>query len=253
MNIYIYQHLGLGDIIANNGLIRYLIKINSKAKYFFIFCKEKYIESIKFMYRDQKRIKLISISNNPKDEEKEINRYLKKIDINDEIIKIGHNFYKCTNSLNPDHKDNPWHCSVNFYKQFGLPYEYRFKKTYWKRNYINEKKLFNELVGKNKNYIFIHDDKDRNLEINKSKFNKNFHLVLNDNKNLIFDYGLIIENAKEIHIIESSIRQLCETLNIKTKKLFIYKDNRPDYSISLYNKKKKKWVGTSKKWKEIKI
>ena len=64
---------------------------------------------------------------------------------------------------------------------------------------------------------------------------------------------MIIERAKEVHLIESSFRQLCETLNIKTKKLFLYKDNRDDYAMSLYNKNHKGWLSTSKKWKEIKI
>ena len=64
-----------------------------------------------------------------------------------------------------------------------------------------------------------------------------------------FDYGLILENAKELHLIESS-RQLTETLNLKTKKLFLYKDNGADYSMSLYNNKLKQWVGTSKNGKK---
>ena len=54
-------------------------------------------------------------------------------------------------------------------------------------------------------------------------------------------------------MIESSFRQLCETLMLKSKKLFLYKDDRTDYSMSLFNKKTNKWVGTSKRWKEINL
>ena len=89
--------------------------------------------------------------------------------------------------------------------------------------------------------------------IDTSKLHHKFHIVRNDEKNLIFNYGLIIEKAKEIHLIESSFRQLCETLKIKTKKLYLYKDSRDDYSMSLYNKKINKWIGTSKKWEELKL
>ena len=53
--------------------------------------------------------------------------------------------------------------------------------------------------------------------------------------------------------MESSFRQFTETLKIKTKKLFLYKDDREDYSMPLYNKETKKLVGTSKFWKEIKV
>ena len=55
MNIYIYQHLGLGDMISNNGLIRYLVEVNFQAKNFFIFCKKMHVKSVRFMYRDQKK------------------------------------------------------------------------------------------------------------------------------------------------------------------------------------------------------
>lgn len=253
MNIYIYQHLGLGDMISNNGLIRYLIEINFRTKYFFIFCKKVHIKTIKFMYRDQKKIKIIPVTNDSKTEKIKVLNYLKKINKNDEIIKIGHEFYHSTAKFNANHEKHPWHCTVNFYKQFGLPFDYRFKKTFWKRNLTNEKKLFEKLVGRNKNYIFVHDDTKRNLKIDTSKLEKKFHIIRNNEKNFIFDYGLIIEHAKEIHLIESSFRQICETLKIKSKKLFLYKDSRVDYSMSLYNKNSKNWNSTSKKWKEIKI
>ena len=254
MNIYIYQHLGLGDMISNNGLIRYLIEINSQAKSFYIFCKKMHTKSISFMFRDLKKIKIVPVTNDTKNEKKEVDNYLKKIKKKDsEIVKIGHDFYHPTGKLNPDFLKNPWHCTINFYKQFGVPYSYRFKKTFWKRDNDSEKKLLKKLAGKEKNFIFVHDDIKRNLKIDTSKLDKNFTIIRNDEKNFIFDYGLILEKGKEIHLIESSVRQLCETLNIKTKKLFLYKDDRDDYSMTLYNKKSKKIFGSSKKWKEIKL
>ena len=45
-------------------------------------------------------------------------------------------------------------------------------------------------------------------------------IVRNNIKENIFNYGQILENATEIHIMESSIRQILEVLNIKTKKLY---------------------------------
>jgi len=253
MNIFIYQHLGLGDIISNNGLVRYLIELNPKTKTFYIFCKEMHEKSMKFMFRDIKKVKVITISNNQKSEKQEIEKYLKKQKKNFELIKIGHDFYHATDKLNPDFKTQPWHCTVNFYKQFGLPYDYRFSKTFWKRNLKREKKLLKKLTGNKKKFIFVHDDINRGLKIDTSQLAKKFKIIRNNNDNFIFDYGLILENAKELHLIESSFRQLCETLMLKSKKLFLYKDDRTDYSMSLFNKKTNKWVGTSKRWKEINL
>ena len=61
-----------------------------------------------------------------------------------------------------------------------------------------------------------------------------------------------MERAKEIHIMESSFRQIIEVINTNNKKLYLYKSRGGEHSIELYNKKKKKWLGTSKKWKIIK-
>ena len=92
MNIYIYQHLGLGDMISNNGLIRHLVDVNFQTKIFFIFCKKMHVKSIKFMYRDKKKIKIIPVTNDTNKELKEVNNYLEKINKNDEIIKLVMNF-----------------------------------------------------------------------------------------------------------------------------------------------------------------
>ena len=77
-------------------------------------------------------------------------------------------------------------------------------------------------------------------------------IIRNNIKENIFDYGYLLENASEIHIMESSIRQIIEVLKIKTKKLYLYKGRGGEHDIDLYNDKLKKFVGTSKKWQTIK-
>ena len=52
--------------------------------------------------------------------------------------------------------------------------------------------------------------------------------------------------------MESSIRQIIEVLNIKTKRLYLYKGRGGEHDIDLYNNRLKKFVGTSKKWQTIK-
>ena len=259
MNTYIYQHTKLGDMILCNGLIRCLLSKIKKKEKIYLFCRKQNLKSVRFLYRDEKRIKLIPIDTNPylKDQKMLINyehyridNYIEKIRKNTKIkyIKIGFEHYHRIKNLNPD-KKNPWPCDIVFYKQFNLPFKYRFNKSYWKRDLKKEKSLFNRLVGKDKNYVFIHDDASRNLNINNKNIDPNFKIIRNDTNELIFNFGLILENAKEIHIMESSFRQIIEVLNIRTKKLFLYKQGRSsEYSIELYNKRKKKWVGTSKKW-----
>ena len=52
--------------------------------------------------------------------------------------------------------------------------------------------------------------------------------------------------------MESSFRQLVETLDTKTSKMYLYKGRGGDQSINLYNKNINKCVGSSKRWIVIK-
>ena len=63
-DIYIYHHLGLGDSIACNGLVRHILEISDNTTNIFVFCKKNFFKIIKFMYRDQSRINLIPLENN---------------------------------------------------------------------------------------------------------------------------------------------------------------------------------------------
>lgn len=247
MDLIIHQHLGLGDMILCNGLIRHILSQKNKNEKIFLICKDVHFNTIKFMYRDENRIKLLKIDSK-NDENKEVKKHLNKkfLDKKD-FLKIGHEFYQPTVNLNLD-RINEWPCDVVFYKQLNIPFEYRFKKTYWKRDLKKEKFLYKKLVKKSDDYVFIHDDINRHLKIDENKINKKFKVIRNDLKYKIFDYGLILENAKELHLMESSFRQVVETLNLKSKKLFLYKGRSGHHSINLYNKDTNKWVGTSKKW-----
>ena len=258
-NIYIHQHSRLGDMILCNGLIRILAKKYTRFN-LNIFCRSKHIKLIKFMYRDNKRIKLIPLDEDSqltdekllmKYEAKFIENFLKKNEIKEKLISIGFNDYNRIKNLNSD-KKNPWPCDIIFYKQFNIPFKKRFSESYWKRDIISEKKLLRKLIRKKQKYIFVHDDPKRNFYLKNLHINKNTKIIKNDIKENIFNYGLILENADEIHIMESSIRQIIEVLNIKTKKIFLYKGRGGEHDIDLYNSKLKKYVGTSKKWKIIK-
>ena len=56
---YILQHLGLGDHIMCNGLVRHYSKLNDVVH---VFCKYNNIEDVQYMFRDDHKIKLIPVS-----------------------------------------------------------------------------------------------------------------------------------------------------------------------------------------------
>ena len=53
---YIYPHMGMGDFLICNGLIRKLIKTQEE---YSIFVHKKNYESVDFMFKDLKNIKYI--------------------------------------------------------------------------------------------------------------------------------------------------------------------------------------------------
>ena len=117
--IYIYHHLGLGDHFHCNGVVRFLLKNKYKNKEVNLFAKKKYFEMVKFMYRDLDNLKIIAITNNEKDEPKEINSFVKS---NDKIERIGFDYFLMN-------KDKGKTIDILFYEQFKINYTDRFKLT----------------------------------------------------------------------------------------------------------------------------
>ena len=58
-SIYIYPHLGMGDNILCNGLIRHISESYNKV---YVFTKDIIAANVMFMYKDNPKIKIISMS-----------------------------------------------------------------------------------------------------------------------------------------------------------------------------------------------
>lgn len=240
-DIYIYHHLGLGDHFHCNGVVRHLVKDFDDFKSINLFCKKKYYEMIVFMYRDLKFLNIIPITNFEKNEVNEVLSHVKKYD---KIIKIGFDYF--TKNMNKDKT-----VDMLFYEQFNLDYSKRFELTFWKRNINNENELFNKLVNSN-NYIFVHDDHTRNFIIPDKFFPKDYQIIRNSNEISIFDYSKIIENASEIHVMESSARCMLEYLDTNNSKHYLYNfKNGPWKSIPFL--KNDKIIGSNKNWNIINL
>ena len=242
--IFLFHHMGLGDFISCNAIVR---KFCKQKKEIFLFCKVNLLKNIKFMYRDLKNLTIIKIK-----DENDIDTFLNLINLkkrNYQVIELGFdNFYK---TISNKFKNKDFTTDMVFYKQLNIPYAHRFKKTYWKRDLKNEKRVYKKLNPSNEDYIFVHDDPERNLKIDKFiNLKKEIKIIKNDKSEIIFNLGLLIEGAKEIHIIESSIRHLIETLNISHKNIYLY-NIRKNLSRGPFINKNGKYIGTSKKLKII--
>ena len=85
------------------------------------------------------------------------------------------------------------------YDKLGIPLEVRYSYFKIYRDELSELQAYNELVGIDDDYLFLHDDPSRGYFIDQSKIKeRNLPIIKNSIKYSIFDFILILEKAKEI-------------------------------------------------------
>lgn len=242
-DLYIHHHLGLGDMIHCNGIIRALLEQRAPNDRVFVFSKNCHKAATDWMYRDEPGIHVIGIDERG-DEVAQVNSMVSNMK-NIDFLRIGHEFYEPTAKLNMDTTDH-WTCDIIFYKQLGMPYEWRYTKCYWERDLDEEDRVYRKLAPKNSDYVFVHDDPSRGFVITEEQVGTNLPIVRNDISENIFLFGKLLENAKEVHLMESSIRCMIESLDTGGVNLVFYSFRGGPF----YNEEKKKWSGTSKNWEK---
>jgi hypothetical protein len=215
--IYIYHHLGMGDHISCHGIVRHFCEIEDKV---FLFVKEHNLKNVSRMFTDIKNLEFIV------GEDSYVENYIKVNNIQN-LLKIGFTLNGYENF------------EYQFYKMANLPIEYKHSKFYVERDHQKEIEIFNSLGLKEREYVFVHDG---GYKLKDGLIPDNIKVV-NPNNFGLFDWMYVIENAKEIHCIDSSFICLVDCMDTKQIPLFNhrYVRNYPD-SIKLY---------TNKKWEMI--
>lgn len=194
---YIYHHLGLGDHIICNGLVRHIKKFEDVV---YVFCKPHNTKNIEYMYRDNPNIKVLSVG-----EDIDVMRYINNNKISNKIIKVG--FDKLNNKYSTFDEE--------FYESLNIPFSVRFDDFYIERDLNLEQKIIKELNPNNEKYIFTHN-------IDKSKINTNLKIIDNPVNYSIFNLISLIENAEEVHLMESSIKNLINSYKMGKPKFFYH-------------------------------
>jgi hypothetical protein len=193
----IYHHLGLGDHIICNGLVREIC--NNSKNSFLLPAKKQNFQTVEFMFRDLKNLTVVSINGDECIASLSHERNCK-------VLTIGHQF------LNYNKKFDQ-----SFYDQLSINFNKRWSSFFVMRDYEREAELYDRSNTKD-NFIFVHDDHDRGMSVD-AKYLQDKNIIKSDRKktNIIFDYLSILENAKEIHCIESSFLFLVDSFNFKGK------------------------------------
>lgn len=198
--------MGLGDYFMCNGLIRNLIRSD---KEYTLFVKEIYLVSVKHMYSDLENLHFVA-ANTIEDIQKFLRANFKN---NDNQICIGYNMPNFGRPVTTEE----W-----FYFQHNTSLDVKWTKFKAVRNVERELELYNKF-SIDGDYIFVHDDNNENhpthrgpKTINDNLLPKDIRIIRVDPKltNNIFDYCLLIENAKEVHCIESCFAYMTDLLNL---------------------------------------
>lgn len=216
-------HLGMGDAILCNGLIRTLQE-NYKIT---TFCKNFNFNTIKIMFGDLEDLTIVKVRDD-REALKYIDDYRKFYDEYLGLGFFGKNFLKDGLTF-----------EKSFYQQANIPFENRVS-----RFKIGGKT--NLLTTQMKKYNFVHDDHSRGYSIDKKYLGeipiyRPNHVLGQEVESTIFDYKEIILNADEIHCFNSSFAcyiDSCEIFQKKKKYFHEYVKKEKDlnyYPLSLMN------------------
>ena len=210
--VYIYHHLGLGDHITANGMVRTIIKNYDRG---FLFCKPSNFRNVSYMYRDLQNLRIIKM------DDSQVRSFM-AINPDHNYIIAGHApFWKILNS--PGNKKD---IQEIFYELAGVPFENKWSEFYIQRDLDREKEVFKKLgLREWDKYAFVHDDPSRRI----SKEIPQMKIVRPENRDFSpFDFLYTIENAQEIHCINSSFYCLIEHIGIDKDQMYIHEYVRND-------------------------
>lgn len=192
--LFLKSHLGLGDHFLCNGMVRYFAKDDSVT----LHVKRTYMDSVKAMYSDLgDRIRLLDPFIEPK----------------------ADRFIDATLGSTDDHMK----FDEEFYKNAGVPFEYRWRLFHAPR--------INGLFLMPKPYIFVHDDVARGFVITRGLEGKRIFAPQPYSEVPITAYRRIIQEAREVHCINSSFACWIDSANLVSKeRFFVHRYAREDGS-----------------------
>lgn len=203
--LIIWHHLGLGDHIICNGLVH---ELTARAEQILLPCKTNNTKTVAHLYSDYPDILVADIGN--LDYNGEASAIVNmSINNNLPLLRIGFT----------GQNDTPF--DEQFYQQMGVDFEKRWTNFRMPIDKTNADLFFNSFIGHDE-YALVHNT--ASIGTYELQINTNLPIYFVD-KSLesMLDWRTVIENAKEIHCIDSSFIHLVDSLNLSANKL-VYHD-----------------------------
>jgi len=199
--------MGLGDHFTCNGLVRHYYKQFDKI---YLFCYKHFESNIKFMYRDLPNLHTIGLSSDV-----EVDEYIANNNLFNQLIKIG---FDKSRAL--QHQVESF--DEGFYLAENLPFSIRFDEYFVERNTDKEMELYKTLNPTDEDFIFVHEDPERGMFLDKSRIRQDLKIIGNNKKFLIFDYIYLLSKAKEVHVMQSSLKDMINSYSFPNTKCILH-------------------------------
>jgi hypothetical protein len=212
--LLVLGHMGIGDHLLTNGLIRSLAFDNE----IHLISKKIYRKTLIDIFLDIKEnVKIISVE----DDISAIKYFTDYGSFYDSTLKFG--------NFGIDFMRDSKTFDESFYKQSQIDYKMRWKN--FKIGYETLQRVEKE------NILFMHDvsSNGKNLSIDEKYINKSLNIVMPEPKTKFLDYIPYIRQAKEIHCIDSSFAILVEHCETNAK-LYLHRYCRPNVLYPNYTK-----------------
>jgi hypothetical protein len=203
MKVGILTHMGLGDHLICNGLVRHFAGIKQEVV---VYAKYHNVPSVIFMYRDLPNVSVVGVA-----------------DDNDAWRKQEPVTIRTGIFLGPDWNVTKCFC-YSFYVNAGLDRSLMHTGFYVQRNLESEEAFYKKVtdhIGTDK-YIVLHEDPSRFQPIrgvDETKYPviricRGYFPIGSES---IFDYCTLIERAQEFHCYDGCFSMMTELLHLRSK------------------------------------
>jgi hypothetical protein len=205
---FLYFHQGYSDIINCLSLIDYYSDFYDEI---LLLIRYDVKETIDFYVRN-KNVSIIYLDKSLLDKSNPLDYLPNNYDI---LFHGYHDIYR------NDKFRNSFNQSIfyveGFYTFYNIEYTNRITKFLFERDYDIEDKFYNNFIDKNgTNYIIYHDDGISSSNIYTLKEEKESKLVnFNMISNNLFETIKVLQNSKEIHLIDSVWASFCYLIDHK--------------------------------------
>lgn len=202
-------HHGMGDELICNGLVREYCK---KYETVGIFCLKRNYPSVSFMYRDLANLRIHVVQTHSE-------RYRFRL-LNS--FRFGQNRYDEIRAID----DYDQECGIRFerqvYKFFDVPLEKKWDSFFVERDAELEQATLAK-TGVRAPFQFVHDD--GRFPLDRTLISQTLPIIepTKELTNNVFDCCGIIEQAAEIHVVDSSFINLVDLLPYKNPAQRLYK------------------------------